>query len=70
MPKDTKSNRKFRLVGEVNESTMDGSTDLEKMVNAYITKQFVLSRDVPSDECLDEARDIIKMVRDYYQDKE
>lgn len=42
---------------------MDGKTDLEKRLNSYLTARFIFSRDVPSDECLSEARDVIRLVR-------
>jgi len=44
---------------------MAGVTPLEKMLNAYLTCQFVISKDVPIDECLAEAEKIIEIVRAY-----
>ena len=44
---------------------MDGDTSLEKMLNAYLTVQFVKNYDVSSDECLQEARDVISIVDGY-----
>lgn len=43
---------------------MDGATDLEKKLNSYLTKRFIGRKDIPSDECLSEARDVIVMVRE------
>jgi len=46
---------------------MDGDTLLERTLNAFLANQFIfpVREGVPSDECLSEARDIIKMVRNY-----
>lgn len=55
----------YHLVDIVTENTMDGDDLLERKLNAYLTKQFVLGSDVPSDECLEEARKVIAMVREY-----
>lgn len=49
-----------RLVDEVNENTMDGDTRQEKWLNAYLTSQYVITKAIPADECLGEARMIIK----------
>lgn len=57
---------KERLVKEVTEETMDGESVLHKRLNAYLTKRFILDKDVPADECLAEADEIIKMVEDFY----
>ena len=43
---------------------MDGDTDLEKKLNSYLTCRFIISKDVPSDECLDEAKEIIRMIKE------
>lgn len=40
---------------------MDGDTHLERALNVYLTSRFIASREIPSDECLTEARDIIKL---------
>jgi hypothetical protein len=50
------------IVDEVTPETMDGDTVLEKWLNSYLTSQFILSRSVPSDECLREAKYIIAKV--------
>ena len=42
---------------------MAGETDLEKKVNSYLTCQFILSYNVPADECLTEARELITMIK-------
>jgi hypothetical protein len=44
---------------------MAGSTDLEKALNCYLTKRFVFSTSIPEDECLPEAKRIIKLFRKY-----
>jgi hypothetical protein len=44
---------------------MDGDTLLEKQLNAYLTDTFVQSYDVPPDECLSEAKEIIAILRRY-----
>jgi hypothetical protein len=41
---------------------MDGDFALERQINAYLTRQFIGRRGVPSDECRDEARKVICMV--------
>lgn len=41
---------------------MAGDNELEKRLNSYLTVQFVIKEDVPYDECLSEAREIIKIV--------
>jgi len=42
---------------------MAGDTYLERWLNAYLTDRFVLAHDVPVDECLEEAKVIIAMVK-------
>ena len=53
------------IVGEVTEGTMEGDTLLEKRLNAYLTKRFILSSGVPADECLSEAREVIRIVQEF-----
>ena len=53
------------IVKEVTEQSMEGENLLEKRLNAYLTKRFVMSTGMPADECIREARDVIAMVRDY-----
>jgi len=48
--------------GKVTWEQMDGDNELEKKVNCYLTKQFILSSNVPADECLSEAKHIIALV--------
>ncbi len=48
------------IVKEVNPETVQGNTALERELNAFLTKNFIMSGDVPADECIDEARDIIE----------
>lgn len=45
--------------------SMAGDTALEKMLNAYLTSQFITKGEIPSDECLSEARLIISIVYAY-----
>ena len=52
-------------VKKVTWKAMDGETELEKRVNAYLTKTFILEKNVPSDECLEEARAVIKMIKNF-----
>lgn len=56
---------KTKFVKDVKEDwrDMDGDTLLERWLNAYLTYRFTLSKDMPSDECLSEARTIIKVIR-------
>lgn len=44
---------------------MAGDSALEKRINSYLTCQFILCKDVPADECLSEAKEIIKLVQEY-----
>lgn len=44
---------------------MAGDTPLEKMLNSYLTTQFISKRTIPDDECLFEAQKIIRIVRAY-----
>lgn len=53
------------IVKTVTEQSMEGDNLLEKRLNAYLTKRFIMSTGVPADECIREARDVIAMVRDY-----
>lgn len=53
------------IVDEVLPDNMEGVNDLEKAINAYLTKQFILSKGVPADECLSEAQHIIALMKDY-----
>lgn len=54
-----------KMVKEVTPETMDGDTDLEKHLNAYLTCQFIVSFNMPSDECLHEAKEVIAIVRKF-----
>lgn len=47
---------------------MAGDTPLVQMINAYLTTHFIVSKDVPADECLSPARKIINIVRAYGED--
>lgn len=55
--------RKVRLVDQVSPDVMDGDTRLERELNAYLTRSFIGGRDIPADECLPEARDIIDLFK-------
>ena len=52
------------IVKEVSEQSMEGENLLEKRLNAYLTKRFIMATGMPADECIREARDVITMVRD------
>lgn len=58
-----------KIVDEINETTMQGDTLLERRINAYLTKQFIWPREMPDDECLDEARTLIAFVLDTLRDR-
>ena len=62
--------RIFKIVEEVTPDAMDGDTPLEKELNAYLTARFTLSKGIPSDECLGEAKEIIKIFQKYQIDKQ
>jgi len=49
------------IEGKITWEQMDGNNELEKKLNHYLTKMFIVSSDVPSDECLTEARYIISL---------
>lgn len=53
----------YRMV-DVSFDTMDGDSHLEKTLNCLITTHFIGKTDLPSDECLSEARDIIAYIKD------
>lgn len=57
-----------KLVDEVTAEKMDGDNALEKELNAYLTCQFILQKNVPSDECLSEAKKIIRIVKQHLED--
>jgi len=44
---------------------MDGDSELEKRVNSYLTCRFTIRKDIPSDECLSEAKHLIKLIKKY-----
>ena len=52
-----------RIVAEVTDEVMDGDTPLEKKMNAFLTRSFILNRDVPADECMQEAKEIIEKLK-------
>ena len=51
--------------GVISWEYMDGDNELEKKINCYLTKQFIMPSDIPSDECLSEAKHIIALVSSY-----
>lgn len=55
-----------KIVKEATKEYMDGDNDFEKELNAYLTKQFIYSKDIPSDECLPEVKDIIEIIKKYF----
>ena len=52
-----------RIAVDVTPETMNGNTPMEKAMNAFLTKSFIGSSDIPADECLTEARDVIGWYR-------
>lgn len=65
--KTTKTRRStLEITDNINADTMQGDTRLEREINAYLTKQFIWPRDMPTDECLDEARHIIELIDRHY----
>lgn len=44
-----------------NWAEMDGDTDLEKKINSILTHRFIWTKDVPTDECLVEAKHLVGM---------
>lgn len=56
---------KTGLVNPLKWKKMLGETDLEKQLNSYLTTQFIGKFDVPSDECLLEAKRVIEIIRAY-----
>ena len=48
---------------------MAGNNELEKRLNKYLTSQFIGFHEVPEDECLTEAREVIKIVREYDEEQ-
>ena len=47
------------IVDEVTAESMDGKNNLEKSLNCYITSFYIGKKDLPSDECIREARRVI-----------
>lgn len=52
----------LEMTDVISAETMQGDTPLEREINAYLTKQFIWPRDMPTDECLSEAKHIIALV--------
>ena len=46
---------------------MAGDSVLEKKINSYLTCRFISSLKVPCDECLSEAREIVKIIKQEYK---
>lgn len=40
---------------------MDGETKTIKRLNSFLTVRFIERREIPSDECLEEARHLVRM---------
>jgi hypothetical protein len=53
------------IVDVVTIDKMDGEGYLEKLLNSYLTTHFIGSKDIPSDECLGIAKDIIGLIREF-----
>lgn len=52
---------------KVNWPRMAGETNVEKQINAYLSSRFV-TIPAPADECLTEAREVIRIVTSYIYD--
>ncbi len=51
---------RYRIVKDASRwQDMDGETPVVQKINSYITCAFILSQDMPADECLSEARVIV-----------
>lgn len=48
------------MADEVTEHTMLGKTALERKLNAYLTCNYIGTKDLPTDECLVEANMIVQ----------
>lgn len=59
--------RASSLAAEITKDTMEGETEIERELNAYLTKRFVLTEDAPADECLSEARDVLVIVKKFLE---
>lgn len=59
---------KIEILKKVNKNDMLGDNDLEKELNAYLTNQFIGTNNLPADECLKEAREVIAILKKYYND--
>lgn len=57
--------KKGKIVKVVSMSTMYGNSYLEQWLNMYLTKNFIAKQDIPNDECLSEARDILEKFSTY-----
>lgn len=49
--------------GKISPEVMDGDNDLEKWLNYYLTSQFLIDKNIPTDECLTETKKIIEEIR-------
>lgn len=54
---------KTKLVKKITYQTMAGDSYLEKWINAYLTTQFIVKGNVPPDECLREAKEIMNKIK-------
>lgn len=51
---------KTKLVKDASKwKDMAGDTNLEKKINSFLTWNFITRKDVPADECLNEAKFLI-----------
>ncbi len=55
----------YELVPEATPSAMQGDTYQIKALNAKLTSDFIVSTDVPNDECLGEAKMIALLVNNF-----
>jgi len=58
-----------KLVNPRDWKNMDGDSEIEKRINSYLTCQFIVFDDVPADECLDEAKYILELIKQYGQNQ-
>ena len=54
------------IQGNLSPELMDGDNDLEKALNCYLCSQFILNENLPADECLSDAKEIIAVIKKYY----
>lgn len=58
----------YTIVDDVTPDAMAGNSQLEKLLNSIITRNFIGTKGLPDNECLSEAREILNMRIDYLRD--